>query len=340
MTSAPEIGKKWWIWKNPERITNLQILLSGIVVSIVTFTLLIIWVTVWIQPYQSSSTSWTLAPYEAEILPLTRPPFVCKRKVTIVRAPTTLPLSIYWTPTKSCPELENVESEVHRETIDVRHRGRSQKDFFLPLHSTLTLHTLQVKGGDIDIRIFANWKDERDYERQIKTPNTEVLIDASVAKANVNPKKNVDLQVISKHSDYFVIIFQGLSGQSVDMICTITRRRYPVKNLIPFLVKPEIRNSTSHSISSEEIGLPVKAAAGCWIIESIESTQDITLQLKIQNTPKWAWIVGISFLPLVMVLIYIKFHPKFVLDRRPIQQSTLHLVSGYEMLDMDPQGVI
>lgn len=267
-------------------------------------------------PQQSQQFTWTLGPYESQVLPLPQSMLFARRTVEVQG--NTNASTLYWT--RNCPILEEYENEVLHERIEGFFQGKLQKDILLLKNSIATLK-LDNANGPIEVSVFSNWDDEREFERKPKD-NLKKVIKTDTADIH----RTVELDILSLKTDRHVFLFQGRRGQSADTTYFITRRRY---NL-------EFLNPLSDGTCSYQKCQVVRNSAGCFTLESTMPTRDVSFQVNVvvKNYP--GWMVIVSFLPLLAALLCVKWRQKAALDpSQRDQYQTGNTSAGYELVLSD-----
>ena len=274
------------VWRRKiDKVTNTQWLSLGGITSLLLLCILLVRTL----SQHSQHLTWTLVPYETQLVPLNTMVFA-KRTIEIqgnVNA-----TNIYWTPT--CPKLQDLESEVIQDRIEVPHRGKQQKDFFLTKHSILEFK-LEHADGQLDVAVFSSWAEEQAYERQPK----ENLANA-LKVTTIEPDQTLEFEIQAHKSDHYVFLYQGRTGQVAYATYSITRRSYNVQTQQPI---PFDTRSCSYNGCSL-----VRNDAGCLALESTMKTRDLTLQIHVGVKHHHGWTLLVSLLPLVVALIYVKFN--------------------------------
>jgi hypothetical protein len=264
-------------------------------------------------PQQSQQFTWTLGPYESQVLPLPQSMLFARRTVEVQGNADAV--TLYWT--RNCPTLEEYENEVLHERIEGFFQGKLQKDIFLLKNSIATLK-LDNADGPIEVTVFSNWDDEREFERRPKD-NLQKILKSDTADSH----RTVELEILSAKTDRHVFLFQGRRGQSADTTYFITRRRYNLEFLIPI----------ADSSCSYQKCQVVRNTAGCFTLESTMPTRDVSFQVNVVVKHYPGWMVLVSFLPLLIALIYAKWHRKAAIDpSQRDQYQTGNSSAGYELV--------
>jgi hypothetical protein len=268
-----------------KKLTNTQCLGLGATTSLLLLGVLLLRTL----PQRSQQLTWTLVPYETQVLPLS----------TMVFARRTLEIqgnmnatNIYWTHT--CPSLEDLESEVIEDRIEVRHRSKQQKDFFLTKESILKFK-LERADGQLFVAVFSSWADEQEYEHRPK----ENLANA-LKTTTIEPHQTVEFEIQAHKTDSYVFLYQGRTGQEAYATYSITRRSYNVQRLQQ--IPPNAKSCSYNGCSL------VRNDAGCLALESTLKTRDLTLQIKVGVEHFHGWTLLVSLLPLLLALIYVKYN--------------------------------
>jgi hypothetical protein len=214
------------VWRRKiHKVSNTQWLSFGAIASLLLLCMLLVRTL----PQQSQHITWTLVPYETQLLPLKAMVFA-KRTIEIQGNMNNT--NIYWTHT--CPNLEDLESEVIQDRIDVRHRGKQQKDFFLAKESILKFK-LERADGLVDVAVFSSWAEEQAYEHQPKENIANAL-----KITTIEPHQTLEFEIQAHKADNYVFLYQGRTGQEAYATYSITRRSYNVQKLQP--IPPDARS--------------------------------------------------------------------------------------------------